>query len=465
MNTYKLFGPPGTGKTTELLNILDHELKSGVPVEEIAYVSFTKEGVNQGKNRALAMMEYKGDDLPYFRTLHSLAFRELKVRRAQVMDKTQYKYFSKKMGMHFTGYYTEELRNDDDKYLFLADLMRNNARAVEPLLTDIDMQKLDFVARQYKVFKDTFALLDFTDMIDRFVQRNTSVPVRVAIVDEAQDLTTLQWQMVFAAFGNAERLYIAGDDDQAIYQWSGADVTTFLGIQGDQRVLHHSYRLPDAILSFAKSISAQITERVEKQYTGIGGDSGAVVWCNSVDDVPINPAESYMYLSRNNCFLNDIEETIAGKGKMYRRKGQVSATHNEMQIIKKYEHVRKTRIMDTETENALQNNLREGYSLNAPWYESFNWPDVRLMYFRDLIANKTDLADIKIDISTIHAVKGGEADNVILLTDITRNVALNLTNNPDSEHRVFYVGATRAKKKLYVVHSANKYGYAMREDA
>ena len=57
----------------------------------------------------------------------------------------------------------------------------------------------------------------------------------------------------------------------------------------------------------------------------------------------------------------------------------------------------------------------------------------------------------RIRISTIHAAKGAEADNVILFTDITHKVFNNYQRDPDDETRVFYVGMTRAKKRLYLI--------------
>ena len=52
-------------------------------------------------------------------------------------------------------------------------------------------------------------------------------------------------------------------------------------------------------------------------------------------------------------------------------------------------------------------------------------------------------------LSTIHKAKGGEADNVALLLESTK--ACCTLSEPDAERRVFYVGATRAKQKLFVV--------------
>ena len=67
--------------------------------------------------------------------------------------------------------------------------------------------------------------------------------------------------------------------------------------------------------------------------------------------------------------------------------------------------------------------------------------------------------DVTIELSTIHGAKGGEADNVVLLLDLSRKSEEALINNPDDEHRVFYVGATRAKKELWLVRSESDREY------
>jgi superfamily I DNA/RNA helicase len=57
----------------------------------------------------------------------------------------------------------------------------------------------------------------------------------------------------------------------------------------------------------------------------------------------------------------------------------------------------------------------------------------------------------RITASTIHGSKGGEADNVVLFTDLSPAADTQFQQNPDDTHRVFYVGVTRAKKNLYIV--------------
>ncbi len=66
----------------------------------------------------------------------------------------------------------------------------------------------------------------------------------MVIVDEAQDLTRLQWRMCKKIWENSKRVYVSGDDDQAIFRWMGADVEHLINMDGEVSVLKQSYRCP-----------------------------------------------------------------------------------------------------------------------------------------------------------------------------------------------------------------------------
>ena len=57
----------------------------------------------------------------------------------------------------------------------------------------------------------------------------------------------------------------------------------------------------------------------------------------------------------------------------------------------------------------------------------------------------------RISMSTIHGAKGGEADKVLLMQDITNAALETFSHDPDELHRLFYTGATRAKLELHVL--------------
>ena len=61
----------------------------------------------------------------------------------------------------------------------------------------------------------------------------------------------------------------------------------------------------------------------------------------------------------------------------------------------------------------------------------------------------------RITLSTIHGAKGGEADNVLILPDVTKSALEYDDINPDELHRLFYVAVTRAKKSLHILEPRN----------
>jgi superfamily I DNA/RNA helicase len=457
-----IFGAPGCGKTTTLLDILEKELERVDP-DKIAYVSFTRKGTYEGRDRALEKFGYSGDDLPFFRTLHSLAFRAGGYKKHDMISRADYKEFSKAMDMKFTGYYTEEFYHNDDLYLFLQFLMRNNPEAADPYFDSIQLKIYEAVCRNYDAYKKHAKVIDFTDIIEQFIRSDYSLPVKVAIIDEAQDLTSLQWLMCLVAFKDCERVYIAGDDDQAIYEWNGADVRQFLGIRPrDVKILDKSYRLHSKILTLAQGITANIGRRVEKRFdpVDIGGE---ISFYNRVSEVPIVEGESYYFLSRNNWFLGWVRDRLRRESRTYWDKGNFSVDKRIVAAINAWEAARKgDRSDETRIKYQrfmLDDHIKEGPG-GPPWFEALDLgKEEELPYYRDLIRNKTDLSQSDIQVNTIHGVKGGEADNVVLLLDYTRAVRASFERNPDSELRCLYVACTRARKHLHLVYKSSSNGY------
>ncbi|BCV06275.1 MAG: hypothetical protein CM15mV129_420 [uncultured marine virus] len=94
-----------------------------------------------------------------------------------------------------------------------------------------------------------------------------------------------------------------------------------------------------------------------------------------------------------------------------------------------------------------------GIKTDAVWYEAFDSLDFRRKsYIRSMRRNGEVLNQKpRIKLSTIHSVKGGEEDNVVLLTDLTTNTNRSYLKQPDDETRLFYVGATRTKENLHII--------------
>ena len=97
---FRYFGPPGTGKTTTLLNQVDELLVSGMSPNEIGYFAFTRKAAHEARDRAVVRFNLDPEkDFQYFRTLHSLAFQMLGLSGSQVLSDRNLKDFSKTTGV------------------------------------------------------------------------------------------------------------------------------------------------------------------------------------------------------------------------------------------------------------------------------------------------------------------------------------------------------------------------------
>ena len=103
MNRLIYFGPPGTGKTTTLLARLEEHLKKGVLPDRIAFLTFTRRAKREAMERVEQVLGISAKELPFFATIHSMAFKALKLKKGDVMGEEQLEEFGAKLGVKFKG--------------------------------------------------------------------------------------------------------------------------------------------------------------------------------------------------------------------------------------------------------------------------------------------------------------------------------------------------------------------------
>ena len=175
-----ILGPPGCGKTTRCLKLVEDELAAGTPPNRIAYVSFTKRAVSEAVQRACDNFGYEQKDLPYFRTLHSLCFQLLGLRQSDVMSAEHYAELGEELGYRFSrnkGSMEDGIpsgRNIGDQLLFIEQLARARRVTLEAQWHelndyDIDLFALKRLARALKEYKARRGLFDFTGMLEQVI--------------------------------------------------------------------------------------------------------------------------------------------------------------------------------------------------------------------------------------------------------------------------------------------------------
>ena len=123
-----ILGPPGTGKTTTLLNLVDQFIKQGIRPKQIGYFSFTRKAAREAATRAADKFNLDVDtDLENFRTLHSFAFKNLGMTKEKMVTGDDYKEFGKLVGIPIkTAKYSEDdgTFNSDNEYLTIMNTAR-----------------------------------------------------------------------------------------------------------------------------------------------------------------------------------------------------------------------------------------------------------------------------------------------------------------------------------------------------
>ena len=269
---------------------------------------------------------------------------------------------------------------------------------------------------------------------------------------------------------NSKHVILAGDDDQAIYGWAGADVKRFQQEPAKEIVLPQSYRVPRCIQHIADNILSRIPDerRIQKEWKA-RDEEGDVYFGTAIEDVPLHEGK-WLVLARYNDKLIKLKPTLREMGIYFEYKNRKSYKTRLYDAIQDFTRWTKgSQLSISECKDLFEYfgkefpgkeerlyDLREfGYSHTQRWFEVFETEPEDSLYIRDMLQAGEELSkEARVKLSTIHAAKGGEADNVLLILDNTKTIREAIEKNPDKEdeeNRIWYVGVTRTKQNLYIL--------------
>jgi DNA helicase-2/ATP-dependent DNA helicase PcrA len=465
----KIYGPPGTGKTEKLIRRAMAYIRIGTPVNKIGYFAFTRKAANEARDRMLKKNpQYKKKQLRYFQTLHSLAFHSLGLREENVMQDYHYNDLGKELSIRVNAKKDLDaspyLTCDNEYFQIILKAKEKNISAWDEYCTGEhyvdDPDLLKHIEANYNHYKhpDINNLVDFTDMIHDIVKQPQKIPnFDVVFIDEAQDLSPIQWNLYDILKSKSKNIYLAGDDDQAIYGWAGADVDRFIQEPATEKVLSRSRRIPKAVQDVSEIITARIAGlRATKNYLA-RDEEGLCSKINSLENVDLHQ-DNWLILTRTLSRAKEVCDLLKIKGLYYENRNQKSYnTKLYKAVVNHSKWLNGETITDTARADIIEyiGEKRE-LTKDLKWFECFDNASAEdKIYIRLMLSNKEKLSDdARIKVSTIHAAKGGECENVILVLDNAKKIREATTKSiikRDEEHRVWYVGCTRAKRNLYLM--------------
>ena len=516
--TIKFYGPPGTGKTNTLVQeILTKHLAEGILPQDIAFISFTNKAVNTAIDRVLKTFpQYNMKDFQRFKTLHKYC---KKYFTQEVFDPQRCMI---DFALESKIIKSSDSRLDDDSFVYkdwslhIYDKARNMMQPVEEVYRNetykreslhLLLRKID-AYNAYKKEGET-KYMDFTDMIERSIDEVNFPPLEVLILDEAQDFTPLQWSVVYKMAQNANKVYLAGDDDQAIYRWNGSDHRYFTKyFPGEKRVLSQTRRFGKEIYKFSQVIRKSIIDSEEKEYLPNPDIKDSVKAYRSFFDVNFDEYKGSWYLlGRISATVNELRMMAKNKGLYFMdNKGNKSFTNNKWKAIKTWKRLcNGEKINKEEAQNFYKYTrylAKELYRKKEFWdeqdkFNEYSFEDLKAWcgltikdeligqeWFHVLKRNITPTEVTYINIllekygedqlskepnmiiDTVHSVKGGEADNVLVYfkADYASQYQNKTVQEKMDEKRVVYVAVTRAKCSLHLLSSDHKYNYPIGED-
>ncbi|MFB6499846.1 ATP-dependent helicase [Bacillus haynesii] len=305
----------GSGKTTVLVaKMLKREIDDGIKPVNMLAVTFNNRAAQEMESRykiARRKVGVKKPGRPTFKTFHALFKMILETidgfKSIKVAGDGQYKY---PLLRFIEGDGSREKTDIFDEMMQYRGWLINNGLSRNGIENANQPDKITFkfenyiaVMEKYQEMKDIDEVIDFDDMqtilLDQIVDQGNEEPVTAfrrvfkdVYIDEYQDISPIQMQIMDELIGDFNRLTVIGDDDQAIYSFRGSNPSyirdfTYRYMGAERLFLSDNYRCKKEILDpVIPSISKNI-KRVEKKVRAAkeGGEVEVIPLNNSLSEL------------------------------------------------------------------------------------------------------------------------------------------------------------------------------------
>jgi hypothetical protein len=373
------------------------------------------------------------------------------------------------------------------------------------LMTPVSEWPMDVVEfhRIWRRWMNVNNYLDFTAMMEQALEAGVTPNIDVLFVDEAQDTSTIQMKILENWVDRATSSVFVGDSAQAIFRFAASVPENFINLPATWvKVLEKSYRVPKKILLYAQTILKRYClDHEETPFFPRDGDEGEFMHGMTEPDLSLDG--DHMVLTRCVYQLSEWRNFLIKHGRVWHNpyrpkdlfmnptKTQIWKAVKTYVMLKQGDIVPIQDVLKMTTDMKSAGNLITGMKTKAKQIDddsNFNWMENvdfrnigKLGFFTDeLISLRKPISEVfhlkgktgelimRLDkdeqmflkdpdvvLGVIHSVKGGESTNVWIDTrtsPLGARMFAGPQQNRNDEARVAYVAATRARKRLGLMH-------------
>lgn len=500
----KVTGPPGCGKTTEIMRLVSAACQKYDP-DRIGAVSFTNAAVEEIKARIFKVIGVKDEKktAKNVRTLHSHCFRQLGLHKDNVAEQQwkdfcndfpQFAFDMYKSGKEDEVYQYDPYKYQNEQTFSQIQLMRNRL---------IPKEKWGEMSTEmyetWIMWMDANGLTDFTGMLEKVLEEELMPDIEILFVDEAQDLTPLQYEITKMWSRNTVNTTYAGDSDQAIFRFAGAVPERFINLEaGWTKHLEQSYRVSPTVHEYAVRVAQGIGNRENTTFEpylehgqgqmlvemepdfNLEGEHMIICRCNYqlkkwIDllvrlNIPWHNPYRYQDRAWNPCDTKSWQAAktyqllMQGKevtGRSFVKMIQAVKAKGNMEYGKKSEIIKWS---DQDLERRIDlfelkeiGMTDEFIGGEKPIDEILKLHGRSVSILKHMLEMDEDTAKTpRCVIGTIHSVKGGESDHVWVDTELSPMIMREIQKSERAsydEARVAYVAVTRARKTIGLLRS------------
>ncbi len=491
---------PGTGKTLTIVRRIAYLIHQGARPESILAVTFTNRAAREMRERSQALL---GDDAGkiFIGTFHLLGLRIIRDSRGD-----EFVIFDR-----------------DEQVELLKSLMKDSAKKAQQMVERISRIKNFLVSENppaspfskggltefppltkggeggfggeikgiYKAYQSALKqrnAFDFDDLIVTPIEllqnsdlaRTYQDRFKYIIVDEYQDINPAQYRLLRLLAGPAGNVCAVGDPDQAIYAFRGADLENFLNFEKDfpgaaRITLARNYRSAATVLNAADTVIKNNQKRITKELVPtrekgpqisllsvpderaegafivqeiehrMGGTSHYQQYANGARRSPERSFRfsDFAVIYRTNAQAKALEETFSASGIPYQVIGRrSSAQTKEIEGTIAY----------------LRSLVQPGNAAGPAPAGAADAREAKLLTAADFFDPRADA----VALMTLHMAKGLEFPVVFITGCEEGLIPCTIMKDGvdiEEERRLFYVGMTRAKDELFLVHSRRRFLY------